>query len=572
VSVIPIYQDDFAAVSKKISKKANGKPSSASTKVVGMVEEAFSGKLDDETGYKVSWSQTKIKGKYLHKECMFPSEASSGSGSGGGGSDGDSLATAVVPIWYPLQFGGATIEGSLFISVSISRMPPPPPMSTLALQASNTNANENASAQPLSLDSLKYQDATITILALGCRSLCKDSFSPIEMPYVEFKLDPHFLREGNEVMPVTEPSRDPSATDPNFCTQANPYLPYYRLPVRLPEDRRFTPVLNVIVRDRRFGGLSRPIIGTVRIPLTVAEGGVERGGRLVETKEEEEEEAKELKEEKVVEDEEKQQQEKKAEEQEYEGSSGGNDGMNGGQEWWKARRPFLDEELETTLSGVHVEIVGTGDYTGRRIINALMGKSKSESEGQREGAGKTKGKGKGKGKRRGKDTNAGVDEDKSGSGEVRLTGRLASGAVPAFKFDSHTNERILDPNETYAVMLDECVGTSGSGGCGGGGGGSGGGSGGNAKRVVNIRGKYLKLDQSVCPLESFQLTRYKQASTFAQMRTKYNALGSSRRSNGQSKSGFTRGRIRSTDSDKPGGGGDRRAVGVFKGMYRAAAN
>jgi hypothetical protein len=92
-----------------------------------------------------------------------------------------------------------------------------------------------------SLDTLTYQDATIDILALGCRGLCKDSFPPIEMPYVQFLLDPHFLREGNEAMPVTEPSREPSAEDPNFCTRSNPYLPHYRLAVRLPEDRRFMP-------------------------------------------------------------------------------------------------------------------------------------------------------------------------------------------------------------------------------------------------------------------------------------------------------------------------------------------
>jgi hypothetical protein len=189
---------------------------------VGSIEEAFSGELDDATEYKVSWSEKKVKGKYLHKDWMLPFTASS------------SRIAPVGPIWYPLQSSGEQIDGSIFISISIIPMPSPSSMGGLI--------DNPAPALPhFGLDSLQYQDATIDILALGCRSLSNHSFSPIEMPYVQFLLDPHFLREGNEVMPMTEPSREPTTTDPNFCTQANPYLSHYRLPVRLPDDRRFMP-------------------------------------------------------------------------------------------------------------------------------------------------------------------------------------------------------------------------------------------------------------------------------------------------------------------------------------------
>jgi hypothetical protein len=188
---------------------------------VGSIEEAFSGELDDATEYKVSWSDKKVKGKYLRKDWMLPSGASSNTAPTG-------------PIWYPLQCGGEQIDGSIFISISITPMPSPTAM------AGSTLVPTPALSR-FGLDSLQYQDATIDILALGCRGLINHSFSPIEMPYVQFLLDPHFLREGNEAMPMTEPSREPTTTDPNFCTRSNPYLPHYRLPVRLPEDRRFMP-------------------------------------------------------------------------------------------------------------------------------------------------------------------------------------------------------------------------------------------------------------------------------------------------------------------------------------------
>jgi hypothetical protein len=335
-------------------------------------------------------------------------------------------------------------------------------------------------------------------------------------------------------------------------------------------------VLNIVVRDKRFGGLSRPIIGSVRIPLSIpkydvgAEAKAVRGGTFGvdgeknkknknkkekdegegEEKEEnggeEDEGGKEDEEEKEDEEDEDEEEKEEKEHEEEEGDEEGMvDGANisSGKEWWKAQRPFLDEELETVLSGIYVEV------TNSEIVDLLVGSFASKVEDKR------KSKGKGNGKGQAEESGASYERERAGhsQGHGIITGRLASSSVPACMFDTHTGERVLDRDETYAVVLD----------------GPGDGARAGTKRMANIRGCDLKLGQSSCPIESFQLTKYKQANTFARMTGgKYNALGSSMRGRVRKKGQKGKTRMRSIFSRTGHARGARRAVGVFKGSIR----
>jgi hypothetical protein len=301
-------------------------------------------------------------------------------------------------------------------------------------------------------------------------------------------------------------------------------------------------VLNIVVRDKRFGGLSRPIIGSVRIPLSIPQFDAERvealkGANLGGEEKEEEEKEEEEKEEEEGEEE---------GEGEVEVDGGSLTSGQSGKEWWKAKRPFLDEELETVLSGVYVEV------TNSDIVKSLVGGGGTQDEVQSEGKGK--GKSNANDEEKGSSNEALFRSESEGHIVQRVTGRLASNSVPACMFDPHTGERILNPNDTYAVVLD--APTDGTGG------------GDTANRMMNVRGSDLKLGQSGnCPIQSFQLTKYKQASTFAQMTGgKYNALGSSRR--GRARKKGKKGMRSVFSSMGTGAGGTRQTVGIFKGAIR----
>jgi hypothetical protein len=212
--------------------------------------------------------------------------------------------------------------------------------------------------------------------------------------------------------------------------------------------------------------------------------------------------------------------------------------MQNGLEWWRARRPLLDEELETTLSGVQVEI------TDQAIVHSLLSGVRAERQGK---------KGNIHTKMKGRCSPAEKDEGRGGLDETHeVTGRLASGSVPTMMFDEHTGERILDPYETYAVVLDPLDPLDQEFGI--------------EKRVVNVRGCNLRLRQSSCPIESFQLTRYRHANSLKQ--TKYNALGSSNRGKIKAKG---KGGLRSAFGGSGGvfeSGGSRQTAGVFKGQIK----
>jgi hypothetical protein len=308
-------------------------------------------------------------------------------------------------------------------------------------------------------------------------------------------------------------------------------------------------VLNIVVRDKRFGGLSRPVIGRVRVPLSIPKSrrgeeeakGPEKmadaAGEGMASEDKKEEEDDDGEEEKRAEGEEKKRR--------AEGGSVDNDdasaNMQNGLEWWRARRPLLDEELETTLSGVQVEI------TDQAIVHSLLSGVRAERQGK---------KGNIHTKMKGRCSPAEKDEGRGGLDETHeVTGRLASGSVPTMMFDEHTGERILDPYETYAVVLDPLDPLDQEFGI--------------EKRVVNVRGCNLRLRQSSCPIESFQLTRYRHANSLKQTgNSKYNALGSSNRGKIKAKG---KGGLRSAFGGSGGvfeSGGSRQTAGVFKGQIK----
>ena len=109
----------------------------------------------------------------------------------------------------------------------------------------------------------KTRDCTLEFFVLGCRSLKPLSFVPPGSPYVEvsfFSTD----ATGAEKT-ATSKSNAPLATAPNFCE-------VIKKRIAVPEDALYAPVLELAVRDPRFGSRflrisSDALLGTATIPL-----------------------------------------------------------------------------------------------------------------------------------------------------------------------------------------------------------------------------------------------------------------------------------------------------------------
>ena len=96
------------------------------------------------------------------------------------------------------------------------------------------------------------------VVALGCRNLAPYGWQPIKNPYLE--LDCGLAGKANCVA-RTSKSKTPSGSDPNFITVV-------RVPVQIPINPLFMPMLNLKVIDTRMGGLLKPIVGSCSIDLT----------------------------------------------------------------------------------------------------------------------------------------------------------------------------------------------------------------------------------------------------------------------------------------------------------------
>lgn len=108
----------------------------------------------------------------------------------------------------------------------------------------------------------KTRDCTLEFFVLGCRALKPLSFVHPGSPYVEvsfFSTD----ATGAEKT-ATSKSNTPNVTAPNFCE-------VIKKRVAVPEDALYGPVLELAVRDPRFGGrflkTSSAVLGTATIPL-----------------------------------------------------------------------------------------------------------------------------------------------------------------------------------------------------------------------------------------------------------------------------------------------------------------
>lgn len=110
---------------------------------------------------------------------------------------------------------------------------------------------------PLCEPQAATRPATIEIIALGCRDLRPYQLLPIECPYVDFEVSTLVAQERRS----TNTSRSPSAQHPNFNERL-------LIPVDLPLDASAAPRLTITVKDIRFGGLHKPIIGVASVDLT----------------------------------------------------------------------------------------------------------------------------------------------------------------------------------------------------------------------------------------------------------------------------------------------------------------
>jgi hypothetical protein len=92
----------------------------------------------------------------------------------------------------------------------------------------------------------------IEITTLGLRNL--QAMLRISKPYLEFELP-------NGKRYRTDPSKVPSPRNPNF-------LQVLRIPVDLPTDPLFAPVIDLEARDHQLGGLVKRLLGTAALGLS----------------------------------------------------------------------------------------------------------------------------------------------------------------------------------------------------------------------------------------------------------------------------------------------------------------
>ena len=102
-----------------------------------------------------------------------------------------------------------------------------------------------------------HREAFLEITTLGCRNLIPYNFLPITLPRLEF-----VLALADETITLASPdSKKPSPQNPNF-------LRYDVLNVqKFPKKAIFAPRLLIKAFDTRLGGLAKPNIGNVSVPL-----------------------------------------------------------------------------------------------------------------------------------------------------------------------------------------------------------------------------------------------------------------------------------------------------------------
>eukprot|EP01043_Picozoa_sp_COSAG02_P033074 COSAG02_NODE_2240_length_9405_cov_26.713948_4_plen_546_part_00 len=108
----------------------------------------------------------------------------------------------------------------------------------------------------------KTRDCTLEFFVLGCRSLKPLSFVPPGSPYVEISFFSTDATGAEKT--ATSKSNTPTVIAPNFCE-------VIKKRIAVPEDALYGPVLELAVRDPRFGGkflrTSSALLGTTTIPL-----------------------------------------------------------------------------------------------------------------------------------------------------------------------------------------------------------------------------------------------------------------------------------------------------------------
>jgi len=95
------------------------------------------------------------------------------------------------------------------------------------------------------------KDAAISVGVIGLRNLLPYALQPIQNPYVEFRC-------GKDPPVRTKPSKRPTGTNPNF-------LENLEIPVKLPIDPIYSPVVEVKVFDNRI--IYKPLIGATSINI-----------------------------------------------------------------------------------------------------------------------------------------------------------------------------------------------------------------------------------------------------------------------------------------------------------------
>ena len=108
----------------------------------------------------------------------------------------------------------------------------------------------------------KTRDCTLEFFVLGCRALKPLAFEWPGSPYVEVSF--FSTNASGAEKTATSKSNMPLVTNPNFCE-------VIKKRIAVPEDALYAPVLELAVRDPRFGSLflarSDALLGTATIPL-----------------------------------------------------------------------------------------------------------------------------------------------------------------------------------------------------------------------------------------------------------------------------------------------------------------
>ena len=100
------------------------------------------------------------------------------------------------------------------------------------------------------------EDCTIELFVHGCRDLQPHHYLPPACPYVQASVG----MSGNLPTKQTVISKTPQPANPNFDEILS-------IRTELPHDKLFAPTCTVEVFDQRFGGLYKPLLGSVEIDL-----------------------------------------------------------------------------------------------------------------------------------------------------------------------------------------------------------------------------------------------------------------------------------------------------------------